>query len=267
MLSLLLIGVVVNSFLHGGSESSLNPIATAAERMEKVQGVRFSLEFVYSTPAFTQPIVASGSGEANAETNRSRATLEMSNPLTGEPVHIVTIDDGKYQYTSGDTVADELTPGKKWVRTPSEANDDENPMDMEDALNMLSTSGGVKLIGHEAIDGRMTSRYHGEIQIGDFVDYLQGKGKDNVAAGFERVEEESSAQISAETWVDGKSMMRRLRLVMPTPGEPGKAPVTIDMRMDFLDYTVHPDIQLPNPGSVVDGPVNSDAAPTSSSIN
>jgi hypothetical protein len=58
-----------------------------------------------------------------------------------------------------------------------------------------------------------------------------------------------------------------MRLVMPTPSKPGKAPVTIDMRMDFLDYAVHPDIQLPDPGSVVDGPVNSDAAPTSSSIN
>ncbi|MGN6217688.1 MAG: hypothetical protein ACTHN7_12175 [Solirubrobacterales bacterium] len=267
LLSLLLIAVVVNSILHGGGESAFNPIASAAERMEKGPGERFTLHFVYNIPPLPQPVTAEGSGEENAETDRSRMVLDMHNPLTGAPVRLVSIRGGKYVYKSGGTVADQLPPGKKWVRTLAGQHNEEQPLDIEDSLRMLSHSGATKLVGREAIDGEMTRHYRGEIQLGDFVDYLRGEGKDEAADAYERAEAESAIGITAEGWVDRNGRLRRLRMVMPVPGKEGRPSGTMEMLTTVFDYGAHPDIELPDPASVVDGPVNSGSVPTSSSID
>ncbi|MGN6253814.1 MAG: hypothetical protein ACTHO8_02375 [Solirubrobacterales bacterium] len=267
LLSLLLIAVVVNSLLHGGGESAFNPLASAAERMEKGPGERFTLHFVYSTPALPQPVVADGSGAENAETGLSRTVVQMRSPLTGELLHMVSISDGKYSYKSDSTIADQLPPGKKWVRTPAGQHSEEQSFDIEDSLRMLCVSGETQLVGREAIDGEMTRHYRGEIQLGDFVDYLRGEGKVEAADAYERAEAESAIGITAEGWVDRNGRLRRLRMVMPVPGKAGRPSGTMDMLMNIFDYGAHPDIELPDPASVVDGPVNSGSVPTSSSID
>lgn len=267
VLSLLLILVVVNSLLHSGEENPFNPVAVAAEHAEHVSGARMSLYVVYSSPATTRSITASGGGILNSETERSRITLDMTSPATG-PIHLVQITDGDSEYTGGDLVARELPPGKHWVRTKKGASEEgETPIDTEDALKMLSSSGGVQMVGHESIGGRMTRRYRGEISLGDFVDYLREHGKEEAAGAYARIVGAAPTQISAEGWVDRKNMLRQLRMVVPMPGKPGQPPLTVDMRMDFFAYGIHPDIHVPDPGSVVDGPLDMSAAPASASIS
>jgi hypothetical protein len=51
-----------------------------------------------------------------------------------------------------------------------------------------------------------------------------------------------------------------MRFVMPMPGEPGQPPMTVDMRMEFFAYGAEPEIRVPAPSTVVDGPL--DAPPT-----
>jgi hypothetical protein len=267
VLSLLLILVVVNSLLNSGDENPFNPVAAAAEHAEKVPGARMSIYVVYSSPASTRSVSAGGSGVFNAETERSRITLDLDSPATGS-IHLVQITDGDSEYTGGDTVAPELPPGKQWVRTDKgSAQEGETPLDTDDSLKMLSSSGGVKLVGRESIDGKATKRYRGEVSLADFVDYLREHGKDETADTYERVEGTSPTPISAEGWVDRKKLLRRLRIVMPMPGKVGQPPLTVDMRMDFFDYGIRPDIRVPDPDSVVDGPLDSNAAPTSSSLS
>lgn len=268
-LTVLLALVIVNSLLNKGGESPFNPnpVAHAAQRMEAMRGARFSIFIVYSSPALPEPINASGSGAYNAETDRSRATLQMNSSLTGA-VRIVSITDGEYEYTSGDTVAGQLPPGKHWVRTEKGAEEDESPLDMEDSLRMLSSSDEYQLVGHESINGKMTRRYRGEVGLGELVDYLRQAGKDEIADAYERIEGEAPTGISAEGWVDRRDMLRRLRMVLPMPGKPGEPTMTVDMRMDLFDYGAHPDIALPDPDSVVDGPLESgEEAPSSASIS
>lgn len=268
---MLLVLVLVNSFLNSGGSGSgtrleLNPVASAAERVERTSGGRLSLYIVYSSPAFPRPIAATGGGAYNEETERSRITLEMSNPLTGAAMRMVQIEDGEVEYEGGDMVQDELPPGKEWVRTSEseEPEEDETPLNMEDSLQMLDSSGEVGLIGRESINGKMTRRYRGEVSIADLVDVLRKKGKGKEADAYERIEGQSPTQISVEGWVDRKKMLRRMRMVMPMPGEPGEPLMTVDMRMDFFAYGAEPDIRLPDPDSVVDGPLEDEAAPSSS---
>jgi hypothetical protein len=267
-LTVLLFLVIVNSLVNQGDESPFNPnpVAEAAEHAEQMPGARFSLYVVYSSAALPQPLTASGSGAYNAETKRSRVSLDLNSSPIG-PVHVVTISDSDFEYTSGDTVADELPPGKEWVKVAKGSEDDEPSRDMGDSLQMLSSSGGVRLLGHESVNGKMTRRYRGEIQLGDFVDYLRAAGKDDVADAYERIEGLAPTGISAEAWVDRKNMLRRLRMVMPMPAKEGGPEVTVDMRMDFFDYGARPAIQLPAPERVVEGPLDSGEAPASASFS
>lgn len=265
LLSLLLVLVLVNSLFHGDESGlELNPVAAAAQRVEKVDGGRMSIYFVFDSPSFPRAIRASGGGVFNEKTHRSRISIHFANPLTGEQMHLVEIDDGDDKYEGGNVVEDALPPGKAWVRTSKseETGEDETPLDMEDSMALLDDSGRVRLLGRESIDGKATCHYRGEVQISDLVALLREKGKDTEADAYESIEGVSPVQISAEAWVDSKShMLRRMRFVMPMPGENGAPPTTVDMRMDFFDLGAEPIIQVPDPDSVVDGPL--DEPPTS----
>ena len=189
--------------------------------------------------------------------------MQFRNPATGEQMHLVEIDDGDAKYEGGNIVDGVLPPGKQWVRTSKseESEEDETPLNMEDSMELLDDSGQVQLVGHESINGRATRHYRGEVQLGDLVDLLREKGKDTEADAYESIEGVSPVQISAEAWVDRKNLLRRMRFVMPMPGEPGEPPMTVDMRMDFFAFGAEPDIQVPDPSTVVDGPL--DEPPTS----
>ena len=277
MLSVLLALVLVNSFVNGGGSSPaaqanaerpvVNPVANAAERLEKFSGGRMSLYIVYSSPLLPGPLAASGLGAYNEETGRSRIALDMKNPLTGQPMHIVQISDGDVEYDGGDIVAEKLPPGKAWVRTEKGEEDDDS-LSLEDSMEMLDSPERFKLVGRESINGKMTRHYRGEVRIDDLVDFLRERGKDEKADAYEAIEDAAPTEISAEGWVDGKNLLRRLRMVIPMPGEAGEPPMTVDMRMDFFDYGAKPDIPLPDPAGVVEGPLeDEDEAPSSASIS
>ena len=291
LLSVLLLLVLLNSFVNedGGSTESpgspgstastpggpastpapSNPVAAAAERMEDFSGARMSLYIVYSSPTLPGPVTASGSGALNQETERSRITLDIKSPVGGAPVRSIQISDGKFEYTGGALVAKELPPGKEWVRTKKGAEDDDtSPMTFEESLEVLDASAETRLIGRESINGTMTRHYRGEIQVSDIVRFLREKGKETEAGEFERIEGMAPTQVSSEAWIDGKNLLRRMRMVMPMPGEPGEPPMTIDMRMDFFDYGAKPKIELPAPASVVEGPLDEDeGAPAPASVS
>lgn len=271
-LSLLLVLVLANSFLNGDADSSadqleLNPVASAAERVEEFGGGRMSLYIVYSSPALPGPLAASGSGVFNEETGRSRIALDMKNPLTGQPMHMVQISDGDVEYDGGDIVAEELPPGKEWVRS-EEGSDGESSLSFDDSMELLDSPERFKFVGRESINGKMTRHYRGEVKVSELADWLREQGEDAKAADYEEIEGLVPTEISAEGWVDDKDLLRRLRMVIPMPGEDGGQPMTVDMRMDFFDYGATPDIQIPDPDSVVEGPLDDEEdAPSSASIS
>jgi hypothetical protein len=262
-LSLLLVLVLANSFLNdsGGERLEFDPVAAAAERTQKCPGMRFSLYVVYSTPALPEPVTATGSGAYNGKTDRTRLTLELTSPVRG-PLRLIQISEGDVNYQSGELVEDKLPAGKTWVRSEEsdDLQEDETPLNVEDSLRMLSSSGGFKVVGRESINGKSTRRYRGEIQLGELIDFLRGKGKDAEAEAYEEIAATSPTTISAEGWVDRKNMLRRFRMVLPMAVEAGEPAMTVDMRMDFFDYGAEPDIQLPDPATVAEAPLDEAAS-------
>ncbi|HKO38169.1 MAG TPA: hypothetical protein VJU14_07365 [Solirubrobacterales bacterium] len=266
--------VLLNAALNDGADTpssgrlGLNPVAAAAERVEKFPGGRASIYMVYSSPEFPQPLRASGSGAFNETTDRSRLDLEMSTPYG--PLGMIKISAGALEYEGGDLVERELPPGKEWVLTEESegSGEDETPMNVDDSLELLGASGEIELVGRESINGKMARHYRGEVQLADLVDFLREKGKYREAEAYGRIEGQAPTAIRAEGWVDDQNLLRRLRMVMPVPGERGEPPVTIDMRMDLFDYGAQPDIELPDPDSVVEGPLeDGKGAPAPASVS
>jgi hypothetical protein len=266
LLSLLLILVVANSFISN-DENPFNPVAKAAERAERYPGFRFNAYIVFSSPALAQPIAASGNGAYNAGTKRTRMELSVNSSLTG-PGHFFVISDDRYTYESGSSVEDELPPGKSWVRTEKSVKDREDfSVDFDESMRMLSDSGGVHVVGHQSINGRMTRRYRAEIPLDKLVELLRERDQDEVAEAYEGLEGVAPTGISAEVWIDHKNVLRRMRMVMPMPGKEGQPPLTMDIRMDLFAFGAHPDIRLPDSDSVVEGPLGSSSAPTSAQVS
>jgi hypothetical protein len=264
----LLVLVLVNAFFHEEESGlELNPVAAAAQHAEQIDGGRMNLYIVYSSPQFPQPVSASGGGVFNEKTHRNRFTLEIRNPLTGERMRLVEINDGDVKYQGGAMVEDALPPGKSWVRTneSDEPEEDETPLNMDESMKLLNGSGQVQMVGRESVNGKATRRYRGEVQLDDLVDLLREKGKDTEADAYERIEDASPVQITAEVWIDRNNLPRRMRFVMPMPGEPGEPPMTVDMRMEFFAFGAEPEIRIPDPASVVDGPL--DAPPTTATTS
>jgi len=264
VLAVLLIAVVVNSVLHGDENApALNPVAQAAERMESYPGFNFNLYVVYNSPALPGPVTAQGSGIYNGDTDRARVSLSLDSPIAG-PIRFVEISDDTYSYEKSNTFATELPPGKEWVRTEKDERKDDTDLEFDEAMQILSDSGNVRVVGHQSVNGKMTRRYRANIAIAKLAELLREKGKDDAADAYESLEGVAPTGISAEVWIDRSNLVRRMRFVMPAPGENGAPPTTTDMRMDLFNFGNHPDIQLPDPDTVVDGPLDSSSAPTSS---
>ena len=258
LLSALLIGVIANSVLRGDEGGVLNPVAAAAERVESYPGFDLNLYIVYSSPALPGPLNALGKGAYNADTDRTRMTLSLDNSVTG-PVRFVEVSDKTHTYTKSNTYSAALPPGKEWVRTKKDESKEDAGLDFEEAMRILSDSGNVRVVGHQSVNGRMTRRYRANIAIAKLAGLLREQDKGDVADAYEGLEGVVPTGISAEAWVDRENLVRRMRLVMPTPGENGAPPMTMDMRMDLFNFGNRPDIQLPDPNTVVDGPLDSSA--------
>jgi hypothetical protein len=77
-------------------------------------------------------------------------------------------------------------------------------------------------------------------------------GKDEVADQYEKYAEIATSSPTVEAWVDGNGILRRSRMVMAIPTQPGQPTLTMDMRMEFFDFGARPQISLPDPTRVYD---------------
>lgn len=267
VLSLLLIGVVAISILYGDENApALNPVAAAATRVERYPGFNFNIYVVYSSPALPGPLSAQGKGAYDADTNRTRVTLSLDSSITG-PVRFVEVADKTHTYEKSNAFSTALPPGKEWVRTKKDESREDAGLDLDKAMGILSDSGNVRVVGHQSVNGKMTRHYRANIAIARLVALLHQQGENDIANVYEGLEGIAPTGISAEVWVDRKNVLRRMRFVMPVPGKDGAPPMTMDMRMDLFNFGHHHGIQLPNPDTVVDGPLDNSAAPTSASTS
>lgn len=253
-LSLLLIAVVANALLHTEG-NPLNPIAEAAMRTERAPGARMAIVAIYSSPASSRTVTATGSGAYNATTGRSRFRLDIPTGLGTE--RIVGVGDERMIYTHSTRIAEGLPPGKRWLgvapwlgHAQSEALAGRGT---RAELEMLrAVSDGVESLGSEQVRGTSTQRYRGTISFRRYAALLRGEGKAELASEYESVAKLMSAPVSVEVWIDEHGLVRSERTTMTLPSGAGGAPITMDMRTDLFDFGARPKVSLPPAGEVFD---------------
>lgn len=254
----LLLLVLLNAYLHDDDEAlELNPVAAAAERTESQPGARFTMTAIYTTAAEPGRTVAHGHGAYNTESGLSEATLKMNSPSAGH-VTLDSVADGTSFYVSGDPISSELPGGKTWMEVePFLGHSQDEAMlsgsGADSSLGVLSSaSGAATLVGREKVRGVSTRHYRARVSLSDYADLLREEGKDDIADQYDDYAALAPSPPLVEGWVDGKGILRRMRMVMTLPTAPEQPAVTMDMRMDLFDLGARPVIALPDSDKVFD---------------
>jgi hypothetical protein len=251
VLSLLLIAVVLNSLLHGGSESPFNPnpVAAAAERTQEVPGMRIVMTMRVSTES-APPTTITGNGVYNGEENLAQVTYHIKTPQGTSLESDAVLGEGAW-YFRYPAFASKMPEGKEWLKMeglPGQSEMSQTGESPQDSLQMLSAAGSVKRLGQARVHGVSTTRYHVTITAAGMVTALHSEGKDELAEEFETTP--LAEPIQAEVFVDQHGMLRRMN-TMTTAIADGKN-VTAQVHMDLSDFGIRPHIQLPDDSQVLD---------------
>ncbi len=254
VLSLLLILVVVNSLLNSGGESPFNPnpVAAAAERTAEVPGMRIEMTMRVESES-TAPVTVTGNGVYNGEDNIAEVTYDGI-PVEGQRLKAEAIlgEDGWYfRYPE---LVGKMPEGKEWLKlsgfpgqkdlsAPGVANPTES-------LQMLSGSGAVRRLGTAKVGHSQTTRYRVTQTAAELTETLHAQGKDELAEAVEDASAQIIGPVRSEVFIAQSGVVRRLRVTTTTAGD-GKA-VTTEMRMDFSDFGIRPNIAIPDDSRVYD---------------
>jgi len=237
-----------------GGNGPLNAIAQAAERTQGEGGGRATMRSVVSSPSQSEPLEISGQMSFDAD-GRSSAVLKFQNPETDQPVEMEMVSDEAVIYMRS-SLFGSLPDGREWMSLDlaSATGLDRDALlptegDAKGELELLEEASNVQKLGREEVNGVPTTHYGGTVSASENADRLREEGGDEDFAS--RLEEEGAA-IKVEAWIDGDELVRRMRIVQRTPGDDGEGPTTMDMRMDFFDFGIDPELEAPDSGEVFD---------------
>lgn len=253
-LSALIVALAVFAWQQGGDGDSpgpLNAIAKAAERTQDESGGRAVMRAVVSSPTRPAPLTMTGQAVFDAE-GRSRMVLTVPQPEGGDPMKMDVVADGTVMYMRSSQFGS-LPGGGEWMALDLSFGELDAPLpanvDAKGELALLeAVTGKVQRLGKEDVRGVPTTHYRGTVGVSENAEQLREKGADDLAS---HIEEEGSP-LQVEAWVDADGLVRRMRLVNSQLPEKGKGSTTIDMRIDFFDFGIDPEIDVPESSEVFD---------------
>jgi hypothetical protein len=245
--------LVAPGILNRGGQ---NPVAEAAQATSEASGVRIT--FTGSAQG-SVPMSLSGKGVMNGETNRASLTMSAtgSSAAGTQSFTLEEIVDGGDLYMRSPELGSAFGDSAQWLLMRSEVFGDlfqadatgmgagmASPTQQLDALEDASYE--VAEVGRERVNGVVTTRYRALLDIDELTEQL----KSEVSGEFGELIEQSMEEISGATvdvWIDADGLLRR-----ETSTAAMESLGTFTMTMDFSDYGIHPNIQIPPSSQVYD---------------
>lgn len=258
VVSILVAVLAVFALQRGGDDDGdggpLNAIAQAAATTQGEGGGRSAMRMVVRSPSQSEPLHISGQMSFDAG-NRTSAVLKFSNPETDQPAEMEMVSDGATIYMRS-SLFGSLPDGSEWMSLDlaSAAGLDEDALlpseaDAKGELELLEETSDVRKLGSDVVNGVPTTHYGGTVSAAENASRLREKGADE---DFASLIEDEGAAIRVEAWIDADELVRRMRIVQTQPGDDGEGPTTTDMRMDFFDFGIDPEIDVPDSDEVFD---------------
>lgn len=132
--------------------------------------------------------------------------------------------------------------------TPVPANSDPSA----ELSQLRAVSNEFETLGKEKIRGAETTGYRSKIDIRRLAAYLRDEGSAKVAQQYERLAETTPTTTEVETWIDGKGLIRRMKMMVDSRDRSSGDRAMTVMTANFFDFGISPKIQLPNPSTVYD---------------
>lgn len=189
----------------------------------------------------------------NDETGRSRGVFQTV-PSSGSArlVKMQMVSDEAAMYMRSSQFGS-LPGGREWMTIDfsSLGQEMDAPLpaggDAKGELALLeAVTGDVQRLGREDVRGVPTTRYRGTVDASENVERLREEGAEDLAS---KIEEEP---LQVEAWIDADGLIRRMRFVKSEPREGDEGPMTLDMRVDFYDLGISPEIDVPESSEVFD---------------
>jgi len=254
VLSLLLILVVANSLLNSGGESPFdpNPVAAAAERTAETSGMRIEMTMRFESES-TAPITVTGDGVYNGEDNLAEVVYDGMTSQ-GQRLKFDAILGESGWYFRYPQLAGKMPEGKEWLKVEGFPGQEDlstpGVASPEESLQMLRASGAVRRLGPEKIGHVQTTRYRVTQTAAELTEALRSQGKDELAEALEGSSAQIVGPVHSEVLIDQKGVVRRVKVTSTATAE-GKT-VTTEMRMDFSDFGIKPNIAIPDDSRVYD---------------
>jgi hypothetical protein len=123
-------------------------------------------------------------------------------------------------------------------------------MDPASQLRGLRAAGGLEPVGTEEVGGAQTTHLKGTMSTRDYLAALppaQRRRAEKAIAQVEALGGESAAgqEVPTELWVDGDSIVRRMRMSMRMPSPGAGAPGQMDMTYELSDFGAELDVAKP----------------------
>jgi hypothetical protein len=252
----LLIAAFAFALTQGGNEASLNPIAQAAVRTEESPGARMAFHATVRSGSGDRPIAMTGAGVYNGHTNRTRMTMTVPTP-TGR-LAMEVVGSGSQMYFRSKLFHSRLPPGDEWIgldaalgmASETGVGTNSDPVAQLDRLKAVSDE--FETLGKRKIRGTETTAYRSTFDLKGYAEYLRRKGSLKAATQYERVAEAVPSTTEVVTWIDAKGLVRRMGVTAESQDPNSRKTTSTDMTVDFYDFGISPEIQLPDPNTVQD---------------
>jgi hypothetical protein len=253
--------------LFGGGKDTvpLSTVAKAAEATNGAGGFKVTVEGGITAGSRKVPLKAHG--ELDEKGQRGHLIFDSAGiPGAGGAggPQIEQIIDGRVIYMKMPALTRQLGGDKAWIRLDYDALGKELGIDASslgqgnnDPRKMLAqlkaVSGEVEKVGSEKVRGIDTTHYKAKIDVRKTPDTLPPDQREAARSSVERlIDITGNSTYPVEIWIDGKDLVRRMRLeyAFDVPSQKDKA--NFEMTMELFDFGTQVNVQPPPSGQVAD---------------
>ncbi len=192
----------------------------------------------------------------NGQTNRSKMTITV--PTPAGQIDMEEVGSGSHFYMTSEQLKSGLPEGDEWLGLDLSlgSSSETGAVAKADPSSQLAVlraaSDKVEKLGKKKVRGVETTGYRSALDANRYAEYLRGKGSAKAAEQYERVAEAVPSTTEIETWIDAKQLVRQTIVTTDSRDPNSGAETSAVITVDFYDFGISPDIQLPDPGTVYD---------------